>query len=114
MVLSGFPGNLLTLLHSGCSLHPSSSVGGLPFPTRSPACFVCRLFDDGCSDDGVRGTWLYFGSAVLVTFPPRHHLEPALRVMLMAGELRWGRPGLEGAPALLGGMGTMAQPQFSS
>ena len=69
-----FPGTLLTPLHSGCtSSHPSSSVGRCPFPHTLSRCFICRLFDDGHSDDGVWGTPLYVGSAVFVTqvLPPR-------------------------------------------
>ena len=44
-----------------------------PFPHTLSVCLVCGLSDDGCSDDGVWGTSLYFGCVVLVTqaFPPQ-------------------------------------------
>ena len=43
--------NLHTILHSSCTtLHPINSMGVFPsFPSPSPA-FICRLFDDGHSD----------------------------------------------------------------
>ena len=43
--------NLHTVFHSGhTSLHPTKSVEGFLFSTPSPAFVICRLLNDGHSD----------------------------------------------------------------
>ena len=42
---------LHTVLHSGCTnLHSTNRVGGFPFLHTSSEFIVCRIFDDGHSD----------------------------------------------------------------